>query len=96
MTNGDMLLEVMKHKKKNMAMRNMIVFRSTETDAKINLVDMSLKEVRLQFRTEASIGVGNGMLYCNAVEVIDTQITDAPPEVLNSYTKRLCKWLRNV
>jgi hypothetical protein len=64
----------------NIEMRNMTVFRSTETDAKINLVDMNLKEVRLQFRTEASVGVGNGMLYCNAVDVIDTQITDAPPE----------------
>jgi hypothetical protein len=36
---------------------------------------MNLKEVRLQFRTEASVGVGNGMLYCNAVDIIDTQIT---------------------
>jgi hypothetical protein len=41
---------------------------------------MNLKEVRLQFRTEASVGVGNGMLYCNGVDVIDTQIRDAPPE----------------
>jgi hypothetical protein len=64
----------------NIAMRNTTVFRSTETDAKINLVDMNLKEVRLQFRTEASVGIGNGMLYCNAVDVIDTQITDIPPE----------------
>jgi hypothetical protein len=46
----------------NIAMRNMTVFRSTETDAKINLVDMNLKEVRLKFRTEASVGIGNGML----------------------------------
>jgi hypothetical protein len=50
---------------------------------------MSLKEARLQFRTEASVGIVNGMLYCNAVDVIDTQITDTPPEVLNYYTKRL-------
>jgi hypothetical protein len=64
----------------NIAMRNMTVFRSTETDAKINLIDMNLKEVRLQFRTEASVGIGNGMLYCNAVDVIDTQIRDTPPE----------------
>jgi hypothetical protein len=64
----------------NMAMRNMIVFRSTETDAKINLIDMNLKEVMLQFRTEASVGIGNGMLYYNAVDVIDTQIADTPPE----------------
>jgi hypothetical protein len=63
-----------------MAMRNMIVFRSVETDAKINLIDMNLKEVRLKFRTEASVGVGNGMLYCDAVDVIDTQIADTPPE----------------
>jgi hypothetical protein len=63
----------------NMAIRNMTVFSSTETDAKINLIDMNLKEVRLQFRTEASVGVGNGMLYCNGVDVIDTQIRDAPP-----------------
>jgi hypothetical protein len=64
----------------NMAMRNMVVFRSTETDAKINLIDMNLKEIRLQFRTEASVGVGNGMLCCDAVDVIDTQITNTPPE----------------
>ena len=64
----------------NIAMRNMTVFRSTETDAKINLIDMNLKEVRLQFRTEASVGIGNGMLYCNAVDVIDTQIRDTLPE----------------
>jgi hypothetical protein len=34
----------------------------------------------LQFRTEASVGIGNGMLYYNAVDVIDTQIADTPPE----------------
>jgi hypothetical protein len=54
----------------------MVVFPSTETYAKLNLIDISLKEVRLQFRTEALVGVGNGMLYCNAVDEIDTQITD--------------------
>jgi hypothetical protein len=80
-----MQLEARQDKKKiwqeeNMARRNMTVFSSTETDAKINLIDMNLKEVRLQFRTEASVGVGNGMLYCNGVDVIDTQIRDAPPE----------------
>jgi hypothetical protein len=64
----------------NMAMGNMVVFCSTETNAKINLIDMNLKEVRLQFRTEASVGVGNGMLYCNAVDVVDTKIRDTPPE----------------
>ena len=74
----------------NMAMRNMVVFRSTETDAKINLIDMNLKEIRLQFRTEALVGVGNGMPYCNGVDVIDTQIRDTP-RVLDSYTKRLYK-----
>jgi hypothetical protein len=58
----------------------MVVFCSTETNAKINLIDMNLKEVRLQFRTEASVGVGNGMLYCNAVDVVDTKIRDTPPE----------------
>lgn len=63
----------------NMAMRNMVVFRSVETDAKINIIDMNLKEVRLRFRTEASVGVGNGMLYCmHAVDIIDTQIRDTP------------------
>ena len=65
---------------KNMEMRNMIVFRSTETDAKINLIDMNLKEVRLQFRSEALVGIGNGMLYCNGVDVIDIQIRNTPPE----------------
>ena len=63
-----------------MEMRNMIVFRSTESDAKINLIDMNLKEVRLQFRSEALVGIGNGMLYCNGVDVIDIQIRNTPPE----------------
>jgi hypothetical protein len=62
------------------SMVNMVVFRSVETDAKIDLIDMNLKEIRLQFRTEASVAVGNGMLYCNAVDIIDTQIRDTPPE----------------
>jgi hypothetical protein len=30
----------------SMAMRNMVLFRSVETDAKINLIDMNLKEIR--------------------------------------------------
>ena len=42
----------------NMGIRNTTVFRLTETDAKINLIYMNLKEVRLQFRTEALVGVG--------------------------------------
>lgn len=75
----------------NMAMRNMIVFRSVETDAKINLIDMNLKKVRLQFRTGALIGIGDGMLYCNAVDVIDTQIADTPPEYLTPIPRGLCK-----
>lgn len=65
---------------KNMEMRNMIVFRSIESDAKINLIDTNLKEVRLQFRSEALVGIGNGMLYCNGVDVIDIQIRNTPPE----------------
>jgi hypothetical protein len=44
-------------KEENMV--NMVVFRSVETDAKIDLIDMNLKEIRLQFRTEASVAVGN-------------------------------------
>jgi hypothetical protein len=63
----------------NMAMGNIVVFRSVETDAKINLIDMNLKEVKLQFRTEASVCVGNGILYCNTIDMIDTQIADTPP-----------------
>jgi hypothetical protein len=54
--------EIESGQEENIAMRNMTVFRLTETDAKINLVDMNLKEVRLKFRTEASVGIGNGML----------------------------------
>jgi hypothetical protein len=72
--------EIESGQEENIAMRNMTVFRLTETDAKINLVDMNLKEVRLHFRTETSVGIGNGLLYCNAVDVIDTQITDTPLE----------------
>jgi hypothetical protein len=39
---------------------------------------MNLKEISLQFRTEASVGVGNRMLYCNVVDVLDTQVRDTP------------------
>lgn len=64
----------------NMAMRNMTVFCSIVDGAKINLVDMNVKEVRIQFRSGVYVGIGNGMLYCKADDVLDTQIRDTPPE----------------
>ena len=38
---------------------------------------MSLKEVKITFKQDAIIGVGSGMLYCNAEDIIGITITDA-------------------
>jgi hypothetical protein len=61
-------------------MRGMTAFRSVVDAAKINLIDMNVKEVRIQFRSDAYVGIGNGMLYCKGEDVTDTQIGDPPPE----------------
>jgi hypothetical protein len=39
---------------------------------------MSYKQVRIKFKESATVGVGNGMFYCDATEVTDTTIVDSP------------------
>jgi hypothetical protein len=53
-------------------------FRSNISGATANILDMSYKEIRINFKKSAVIGIGNGMFYCNASEVIETKISDSP------------------
>lgn len=45
---------------------------------KIQLLDMSYKEVKIEFKLDSIVCVGSGMLYCDAEDIIDTTINDAP------------------
>jgi hypothetical protein len=45
---------------------------------KIQLLDMSYKEVKIEFKLGSIVGVGSGMLFCDAEDIIDTTIQDAP------------------
>jgi hypothetical protein len=53
-------------------------FKSKIDSSKIQLLDMSYKEVKLVFKLGSIVGVSSGMLYCNSEDVTDTSITDAP------------------
>ena len=53
----------------NMTMRNMTVFRSTETDAKINLIDMNLKDIRL-LSSEQKLQQEMEMECCTAMQLM--------------------------
>ena len=46
--------------------------------ATANILDMSYKEIRIKFKETAIVGVGNGMFYCDATEVVDTTMKDSP------------------
>jgi hypothetical protein len=52
--------------------------RSEESGATANILDMSYKEIRIKFKETAIVGVGNGMFYCDATEVVDTTMKDSP------------------
>jgi hypothetical protein len=39
---------------------------------------MSYKEIRIKFKETAIVGIGNGMFYCDATEVVDTTMKDSP------------------
>ena len=63
-----------------MATRSMTKYSvRSETDEKINLIDMNLKEIRLQFRTGNISMCLEMKFYCNTVDLIETQIADIPP-----------------
>lgn len=64
----------------NMAMRNMVIFKPGVDSARINLLDMTMKEVRLLFEKGTFVGVGDGLLYFHADKVLDTKISDPPSE----------------
>lgn len=53
-------------------------FKCNTDLSKIQLLDMSYKEVKLTFKLGSIVGVSSGMLYCNSEDVIDTSINDAP------------------
>lgn len=44
----------------------------------IQLLDISYKEVKIEFKLNSIVGVGSGMLYCDAEDIIDTAVHDAP------------------
>ena len=62
---------------------NMSKFRSSSDKAKVNILDMSYKEIKLTFKANAVVGVGNGMFYCDSTDVADTKVSDAPLEYTN-------------
>jgi hypothetical protein len=47
-------------------------------NARVNVLDMSYKEVKLDFKRSSIIGIGNGMFYCDAQDVTETSIMDFP------------------
>lgn len=57
---------------------NMTRLRSKESGATANILDLSYKEIRITFKETAVVGVGNGMFYCDATEVIDITINNSP------------------
>jgi hypothetical protein len=64
-------------------MERMSRFKARVDGATVNILDMSYKEVKIKFRTNAIVGVANGMFYCDSSDVSETKIADAPAE----YTK---------
>ena len=53
-------------------------FKSLKQEAIVNLTDMTYKEVKIKFNKSSIVGVGNGLFYCDATDVIDTKIIEAP------------------
>jgi len=61
-------------------MEHMSRFRSRSDGARVHILDMSYKEIKLKFKASAIVGVGNGMFYCDSMDVTETEVSDAPPE----------------
>jgi len=53
-------------------------FKCITESGKIQLLDMSYKEVKISFNLDSIVGVGSGMLFCDAEDITDTTISDAP------------------
>jgi len=48
--------------------------KSNIEGSKIQILDMLNQEVKMTFKLGSIVGVGSGMLYCDAEEVLDTRI----------------------
>jgi hypothetical protein len=64
-------------------MEHMSRFKSRSDGARVNLLDLSYKEVKMKFKVNSVVGVGNGMFYCDSAEVTDTKMSNAPPEYMS-------------
>lgn len=58
----------------------MAKFRAGKDNATVNVLDMSYKNHRIQFKEASSVGIGNGVIYFDSQNVTSTKISDAPPE----------------
>jgi len=62
---------------------NMARSRSKDSGATGNILDTSYNEIRITFKKTVVVGVGYGMFYCGATEVIDTTINDNPMTLIS-------------
>jgi len=61
-------------------MWHMAKLRANKDKATVSVLDMSYKLHQIQFREAASVGIGNTVIYFDSQNVIDTKVTEAPPE----------------
>jgi len=61
-------------------MWHMAKLQALKDGAKLNILDVNYKMQRLQFRANAVVGVGNGVLYFDSLKVTKTEIEDAQAE----------------
>ena len=65
---------------REMATRGMIRYQSLSDGATVTVLDMTYKLIRMNFKPNSVVGVGDGMFYCDSEEVTKTKVQDAPPE----------------
>jgi hypothetical protein len=53
-----------------------VALKSNTEGSKIQIVDMLKQEVKMTFKMVSIVGVGSGMLYCDAEKVLDTVIDE--------------------
>lgn len=75
---------------KQWIMERMSRFRSRLDGARVNILDMSYREIKMKFKKDAIVGVGDGMFYCDSTDATETKITDSPPEYI--YPKPISDW----
>jgi hypothetical protein len=59
---------------------HMAKMQALRDGAKLNILDVNYKMHRLQFRATTTVGIGNGVLYFNSLNVTHTKIEDAQAE----------------